>query len=237
MQGRGKLLVLTAIFLTMLTAATFVSAKQAVILGLLFVAGGIPYALTFPCVDIVTEVYGRRSGVRFVLVGLVAHVMTLGVLWMALALPAAGHWEGEGAFLATLEPAPRLVWAGVLAFLVAQLLNVWVFEILREATNGRLLWMRSIVSTGVAQLVDTAIFVPLAFMAMLPARDILFLGLGQFTIKVLIAILAAILVYAGRAWLGEPRRPTRREERGEIAFAEPDEASTGGPAPQAAPAT
>lgn len=214
-EPNWKLLVLTGVFLTMLAASTFISSKLTVMFGLLFSVGGISYALTFPCVDIMTETYGRRAGLRFVVVGLVGHLLSLALMWVALRLPGAPIWDGESAYVSTFERMPKFVVAGIAAYLLSQIVNVTAFEAIREMTRGRRLWLRSIASTAVAQVIDTAIFVPLAFMNVLPETiDLLYLALGQLAIKVALGAAATPLVYLGVEWLGEPRRPLLMGERG-----------------------
>src|SRR5699024_8015256 len=93
----------------------------------------------------------------------------------------------------------------LLAYLVSQNWDVFVFHRLREYTDGRALWLRNIGSTATSQAIDTVIFVGVAFFvapqllgigSALPASVLLALGVGQYLLKLLIALCDTPVVYA-----------------------------------------
>lgn len=158
-------------------------------------AGVLAFSLTFLCTDIVTEIWGRRQAFYLVGAGFVTLLVALGLVQLALIWPAAGFWDSSGAFAEILAQSQRVIVASVLAYLASQLLDVWLFARLRAATDGRFLWLRNNASTALAQLLDSVVFVSVAFAGTgTPLAVVIF---GQWVIKLGIAVVDTPVVYAG----------------------------------------
>lgn len=128
--------------------------------------GVLPYPITFLCTDFISELYGRRRANFVVLVGLMLNLWVMGVLWLGGVLPgfeavaadggvavdAAGR---EPVFFEIRSLAFGAVTASMIAYLVAQLVDVQVFHFWKWLTKGKHLWLRNNGSTIVSQLVDT----------------------------------------------------------------------------------
>jgi len=129
--------------------------------------GVLPYPLTFLCTDFISELYGRRRANIVVWVGLLLNLWVMFVLWIGGALPgfeavdAAGQLVVDEAgrvpvFYEVRSLAFGAVAASMIAYLVAQLVDVQVFHFWKRLTKGKHLWLRNNGSTVVSQLVDTA---------------------------------------------------------------------------------
>jgi uncharacterized integral membrane protein (TIGR00697 family) len=94
-----------------------------------------------------------------------------------------------------------IIVGSVTAFLVSQLTDVFVFWLFRDATRGKMLWLRATGSTAVSQLIDTFIVLGIAFW--LPGKiqtsDFLNLAFTNYTYKFAIAICLTPLIYAAHA--------------------------------------
>ena len=164
----------------------------------------LAYALTFLASDCYTELYGRRSAQVLVNVAFVMNFLVLALVWSTILAPAAPSSIDPEAFRTVLGASTNIVAGSLLAYLVSQNYDVLVFEGLREATDGDHLWLRNIVSTGTSQLLDTVIFVGVAFWVFpavlglgpqLPGGVVLSLMVGQYLLKLLIALLDTPFVY------------------------------------------
>lgn len=113
--------------------------------------GVLPYPLTFLCTDLVSEFYGRRRANFMVLVGLVLNVWVIGILWLGGVMPGT---DAE-AFFTIRTLAFGAVTASMVAYLVAQFVDVQLFHFWKRVTRGKHLWLRNNASTVVSQLVDT----------------------------------------------------------------------------------
>jgi len=187
---------------------------------LLVPAGVVAYALTFFASDCYAELYGKRAAQVVVNVAFLTNFVWLGLLAVAIALPGSPAGVDPGAFASVLAPSGNVVAGSLLAYLVSQNWDVVVFHRLREATGGEHLWLRNVASTASSQLLDTVVFVAVTFslapLALgvgerLPRAALLALIVGQYVVKLSIAVLDTPLVYAAvRAARGgaSARRPT-----------------------------
>lgn len=128
--------------------------------------GVLPYPLTFLCTDFISELYGRRRANLVVWVGLILNLWVIFILWIGGALPGFEALDSGGEL--AVDAAGRLpvffevrtlafgaVAASMVAYLVAQLVDVHVFHFWKKLTRGKHLWLRNNGSTVVSQLVDT----------------------------------------------------------------------------------
>lgn len=127
--------------------------------------GVLPYPLTFLCTDFISELYGRRRANLVVWIGLILNLWVVFVLWIGGALPgfeptANGQILTDEAgrlpvFYEVRALAFGAVTASMIAYLIAQLVDVQVFHFWKRLTRGKHLWIRNNGSTLVSQLVDT----------------------------------------------------------------------------------
>ncbi|GAB3701443.1 VUT family protein [Halorubrum pallidum] len=163
----------------------------------------LAYALTFLASDCYAELYGRRATQVVVNVAFLANFLVLALVWSTLAAPGVNP-EISAAFETALGPATNIVAGSLLAYVVSQNWDVFVFHAIRDRTGSGMLWLRNIASTATSQALDTAIFVGVAFYAAptllgvgspLPPAVLLALGLGQYLLKLAIALLDTPVVY------------------------------------------
>ncbi len=164
----------------------------------------LAYALTFLASDCYTELYGKRAAQVLVNVAFAMNFLVLALVWSTILAPAAPSSIDPGAFELVLGASTNIVLGSLLAYVVSQNLDVIVFDAVREATGGEKLWLRNIASTATSQLVDTVIFVAVAFWLVpqtvgigpqLPGAVVVSLMVGQYLLKLLIAVLDTPLVY------------------------------------------
>jgi hypothetical protein len=188
-------LALSSIFVAVLVIASIL-ANKIVAIGPFFVPAGIlAYSITFFCTDLIGEVYGKRLAQQIVLAGFIAMLITLLLIKLAIFWPAAPIYTNEQVFVALLSSSDRIIIASILAYLISQMTDVWLFDTLRRATQGHLLWLRNNVSTIFSQLLDSVIFILIAFYA--TGLPLLELVMGQWIIKLCIALLDTPFIYIG----------------------------------------
>jgi len=193
---------LAGIFIGGLVIAAVLASKLVAVGALVVPAGVLAYALTFACTDIIAERYGRARAHQVVLSGLVALIVCFALIQLALAWPAAAIWQNGPAFESVLSSSARIIIASLVAYIVSQNADIYLFSRLRRATGGRHLWLRNNVSTMLAQLLDSAIFVTIAFAGLFPVLPVIF---GQWVVKLAIAALDTPVVYLVVALLRRPR--------------------------------
>ena len=169
-----------------------VTAGRPVQLGALVVPSAVfIYALTFTLVDLIHEVYGK-GGTRMVVYGaFLANILLAAYSYLVVHLPAPGFFLETNAYATVFGSTPRIVFASLTAYLVSSLVDIEVYHVWRKRVE-RWKWSRVLVSNAVSTLVDSIVFITLAFYGTLPVVRLIE---GQYMIKMVITILSLPLIY------------------------------------------
>lgn len=165
--------------------------------------GNIMYGTLFLVTDALGEKYGIKAAKRAVYIGFFSLISTVVIMQMALEFEPS-DWDFAQSSLDTIFGfLPRLALASLLAYAVSQYLDVNLFSYLKEQKPGdKWLFYRNNLSTIVSQLVDSIIFVPIAFAPFvlfgqdgLPWEIVWEIFWTTYAIKVLVAALDTPFVY------------------------------------------
>ncbi len=148
-------------------------------------AGVLVYSASYLITDILVEFHGKKEAKKAVWSGFLASIILVIAIKIAIAWPSASFWEGQQAFRQTLGSTWRITLASLLAYIISQNSDVYIFDKIRSYTGESKLYFRNIVSTSISQLIDTVIFITIAFYGNLP---IISLIIGQYIVKLLITI-------------------------------------------------
>ena len=201
-------LALTMAFAALLIVANVVAVKPLALGNWVLSAGIIAYPFTFLVTDTLSEVYGRRTATQVVWIGFALSVLMVALVYLAGALPAADFWEGQQAFQDTLGTVPRIVAGSMIAFLVSQNTDIFLFHWLSRITYQRLLWLRNNASTMVSQAIDTVLFVSIAFAGTVPTDTLLNMMMTQYIVKLAIAAIDTPFVYLLVGVIRRNQRPS-----------------------------
>lgn len=183
------------LFIAALLIANIMASKIISVGGMILPAAIVLYPLTFLITDVVSEIEGKRSAHRLVMTGFYLSLFMVLFLLIGRILPPAPFWKGQEAYMAILGSTPRIVAASMIAYLVSQNHDIWAFHWWREKTGGRHLWIRNNLSTIVSQFVDSVLFISLAFAGTYAVKTVLFMIIGQYAVKVVIALLDTPVCY------------------------------------------
>jgi uncharacterized integral membrane protein (TIGR00697 family) len=199
MPVRLRLLIgLATLHTALLITSTVAGAKLiALPFGLSASATVLSYTLTFVVLDTLAEIFGGAAA-RFVIhIGLASMVLAASYLEIAARLPAPAGFATQAAFAAVLSSSGRIWLAGWLAYVVSQRLDVWLYLLLKRTGHaGGSITRRALVSLALGQLVDTAVFVTVAFGGTTRLLPVL---AGQYAIKLILAGASVPLVSAAVA--------------------------------------
>jgi len=204
----GGLFAFSIVYGGMVCIAGVLANKQ-VALGPLAVEAGIfAFLILVATSSAVAELYGRSVANRLVLIGFVPLIISMLLTALVLSLAPADDMPADrlAAFNTIMSATPRIWAAGIIAYGVSQMLNVTIFSWLKRE-GGRLLWLRSAVASVLSQIVDTLLFITIAFYGVFPIAQLI---LGQALAKVALSIvlvpfLIMLLVGIGRR-LDRPAR-------------------------------
>ena len=198
------------IFITMIVLTNIIGVKLFEINSVTLTTGIITYPLTFLITDIVCEVFGKKRASLMVVLGFFASILSLVFINLAVILPGSEVWinnslgynsvkDMQNAYESVFTLPGFLISASMLAYLVAQLIDVRIFHYLKKVTNEKKLWLRNNLSTMFSQLIDTIIVNSIfLYFGLNLDWDIIFkIIIASYLFKVLIAILDTPLVYIG----------------------------------------
>ena len=186
-----------AIFYGGMVCIAGVLGNKQVALGPLAVEAGIfAFLMLVVTSSAVAEMHGRETANRLVLWGFVPLLFSLLLTLLVLALPAADKMDPErlAAFDLMMKATPRIWLAGIIAYGISQMLNVTIFSWLKGREGARFLWLRSGIASVLSQVVDTLLFITIAFYGVFPIADLL---MGQMLAKVVLSlVLVPPAIYA-----------------------------------------
>jgi hypothetical protein len=194
----------TAVFVTTLLVSNIIAVKLVQVGPLVLPAAVILFPITYIFGDVLTEVYGYARARQVIWTGFACNLLAVGAIWLAGWLPVAAFWnarvyasatEAQQAYWAILGSTPRLLVASFAAYLVGEFLNSLVLARLKVMTSGRWLWLRTILSTVVGQGADSAIFISVAYIGLLPEGALGAAIVSQWLVKSGYEALATPLTY------------------------------------------
>jgi uncharacterized integral membrane protein (TIGR00697 family) len=203
-RGEDALRALVGLFVASLVASNFVAAKLITVAGFTVPAAVLLFPLSYILGDVLTEVFGYAVARKTIWIGFACNIVVVVVTWATIVVPPSPFWslssfatpgEAQKAYSAVLGLAPRIVLASLVAYLVGEFLNAAVLSRLKIATGGRHLWVRTIGSTLVGQLADSAIFITVAFAGSVPAGVLGGIVVAQWLVKCAIEALATPATY------------------------------------------
>ncbi|ADU32405.1 queuosine precursor transporter [Evansella cellulosilytica] len=208
-----KLIMLSGIFFAALLVSNVISTKLFTIGSLTITAGIIAYPLTFLISDSISEVFGKTIAKKVVIIGLITNLIMIGFFYIAINLPAASYWPMQGEFESVLGAVPRMVAASLIAYFTSQLFDVHLFHKLKEKTGGKHLWIRNNGSTLASQLLDSTVFVFIAFYGVMELSALFVMIATQYVVKLVIALADTPFIYLTVKWLrNDDRKQTNKKE-------------------------
>ncbi|TFB23291.1 VUT family protein [Filobacillus milosensis] len=204
MSKDQKLILLNVIFASALVVANVIAGKLVMFSENFIVpAAVVVYAVTFLITDIIHENYGKKQAKQTIIFGFIAQIFASIMILFGQLLPVAPFaQESQTAYETLLGQNARFVLASLAAYLTSQHIDVWIFSMLKKLTHTRLKWLRNNLSTAISQLIDTTVFITIAFIGNVP--NIWMMILSQYVIKLGIATLDTPIFY----WLTRKNKQT-----------------------------
>lgn len=197
---------ITALFVTVLLISNVTSTKIVDLGPFTFDGGTILFPLSYIFGDILTEVYGYSRSRKVIWLGFVSAMLMSVTFILVGVLPPAGDWHYQTAYDQILGLTPRIVVASLVAYLVGEFSNSFILAKLKLLTHGRWLWTRTIGSTLIGQIVDTALFIAIAFTGVVPSGLLLTLIVSNYLFKCGVEILFTPVTYWVTGWLKQQER-------------------------------
>jgi len=170
------------------------ASKPVAIAGIVVPAAVFLYTLTFTLIDLINERLGKAGARQVIATAFAANLLLAGYVQFAIWLPAAPFYRDAAIFAGVLGSTSRIVFASLVAYLVSSLVDAEIFAWWRAHVTGPK-WIRVLTSNAVSTLVDSALFITIAFAGVLPVWPLI--G-GQYLVKMGVTLVSLPLIYAVR---------------------------------------
>lgn len=173
-------------------------------------SGIITYPITFLITDFVSEVYGAKKARFMILMGFCMNLLMVLFIQAILHLPCHASWlapnnpfgytsisDYQTACSAIFGINGMIFFGSMVAYLVAQLLDIKLFCYIKKKTNNRKLWLRNNISTCLSQLIDSLIMGAIVLgwglkLSLSTSSTIMF---SEYLFKVIFALLDTPFIY------------------------------------------
>jgi len=162
--------------------------------------GVLLWPLEFVMTDIVNEYYGPKAVRRISLTAIILISYAFLMFYAAISVPPADFWvtsqveksnipNMQNAFSGIFGQGMKIIVGSLVAFLVSQLVDVYVFHRIKKATGDKKIWLRATGSTLVSQFIDSYIVLFIAFGGKFSWQQILAIGVVNYCYKAALAII------------------------------------------------
>ncbi len=164
------------------------------------------FASTFLCTDILSEHFGKEKAKKNVLIGFVSFLFMTIIMLITIGFqPSEKDWAQES-LSNIFTPLSRFFFASMLAYLLSQYFDVWIYNIIKKATTNKYLWLRNNLSTILSSLIDNTIFSLTAWIVLNPNPETLYKVittyiLGTYFLRILIALFDTPFLYLSKIFI------------------------------------
>ncbi len=194
-----KILICLAIYLTSLFASNTLGLKiMPFVFGSHLSVAVFFFPIVFLMTDVIGEVYGKRMAKLFVRMGFISTAIFLFYSLLSMAFPWAekGLWAKDS-YEIIFGVSGRIAVASLVAFLVAEYQDVFTFFFVRAKLGPKFFWLRSLVSNLWSQLLDSALFMVIAFAGIYETKTLINIIVTWWLFKVAMGFLYTPLSYLG----------------------------------------
>lgn len=173
--------------------------------------GVLLWPLEFVMTDIVNEYYGPKAVRRISLTAVILISYAFLMYFLAIGVPPADFWISSGhkngidnmqnSFNAIFGQGMRIIIGSLVAFLVSQLVDVYIFHKIKKITGDKRIWLRATGSTLVSQLIDSYIVLFIAFSGVFSWQMILAIGMMNYIYKFTMALILTPVIIWVEKWI------------------------------------
>ncbi|HKL85848.1 MAG TPA: queuosine precursor transporter [Treponemataceae bacterium] len=175
--------VISGLFVGILVISNILASKMIQIGPFVFDGGTLLFPLSYIFGDVLTEVYGYKESRKVIWTGLVMLIIMALNIYLIGFLPSQASWTFQSDFNNILMIMPRIALASIVAYFVGEYSNSVILSKLKILTSGKYLWFRTIGSTLIGQLLDSGLFVFIAFTGHYPMSILITMALSNYVFK------------------------------------------------------
>jgi len=183
---------IAAFYIGSYVIAQYLTPKLTFFLGWVVPNGNVSYVATVALMDAIVVLAGLGVAKQVIYAGFVLQILLTLSNLMVIATPTP-EWIDPSAVNAFLGVSGRVAVASPIAYLAAELFNAHVTHRYR-----RKWWARTVYSDPLAMVIDTLIFMPIAFYGEVETRVLLDMTVGLAALKLAFIPLNLLAVYVFR---------------------------------------
>jgi queuosine precursor transporter len=192
---------ITGLFCASLVISNILDTKLFELFGLILPTGIILFPIVYVFGDLFTEVYGYRHSRKAIWTGFYSLIILVVSLELAKYLEPASIWANQEAFELVLGKVYRIAAASIVAFVSGEFVNSYTVAKLKIYQAGKSMPVRFVVSTLLGQMVDTAVFILIAFGGSMEFSSLVHIFLAAWIFKVVWEIIALPISIPLVKWL------------------------------------
>ncbi len=181
------------LYALLLTISQYTAVKLGEVGPITFPMGLITYSASVAILDYVTLRFGKHYGYALVRVAVIAQLLVALTNYLIIVFPPAQVWKSQNAFASVMGISVRIVMASITAFLASQTYDVYLVSRLGGGILRRVGY-----SDPTAMLIDSLVFVPIAFYGIIPNNQLIQIALYQALGKIMLTPLTITAIWINR---------------------------------------
>ena len=193
--------ILGIVYVTCLLLSNLIAGKMMALGSITLPAAVILFPITYIMGDVFTEVYGFKNTRTIIWTGFACSAFAVAIYMITIVLPHPDFWGNQDAYVTVLSTTPRVFIASLLGYLFGEFSNSMILSKLKVVTQGKKLWVRTILSTVVGEAFDTIIFIAVSFWGTMENSVLLQMMIFQYLFKVCYEVIFTPVTYAVVKWI------------------------------------
>ncbi|EFW36466.1 queuosine precursor transporter [Treponema phagedenis] len=194
-KKKNFLPVISGLFVGILLLSNILASKMVQLGPFVFDGGTLLFPFSYIFGDVLAEVYGYKDSRKVIWTGFIMLVFMSANIWLVSVLPAEQEWTFQKDFKNILLQMPRIMLGSAFGYFIGEYSNSVVLSKMKVATRGRHLWARTIGSTLVGELLDSVIFVTIAFAGVYSFTVLAIMAFSNYIFKTAIEVVFTPITY------------------------------------------
>jgi len=175
--------------------------KTVDIFGISATLGNVMFASIYLATDILNDIYGRKVAKRAVWLGFSSTLVMIIVMQMSLHFIPAPEDISQKALSTIFDLVPRIALGSIIAYIIGQHVDVFIFSMIKKVfQSDKTFFIRAYGSTVLSSIIDTALFVTIAFIGTLPASVVFEIFITTYVLKLVSTIFNVPFGYIAKSF-------------------------------------
>lgn len=175
--------------------------KTVEIFGISATLGNVMFTSIYLATDILNDIYGRKVAKRAVWLGFSSTLVMIIVMQMSLHFIPAPEDTAQNAFHAIFDVVPRIALGSIVSYIIGQHVDVFIFSLIKKLfSSDKTFIIRAYGSTIISSIIDTALFVSIAFIGSLPGMAVFEIFITTYVLKLVSTIFNVPFGYIAKSF-------------------------------------